>query len=220
MAKDPATLWYWNDWHSGTILLSRFLKGCYMDLLHAQFNHGPLSLEEVKAVLGGDFGQAWPTLSKKFSEANGRYFNERMEDEKKKRKKHSEHQSNNAKKRWDKCDGISDGNATAYPKLMPLENRNENEDETKKYSIEECLQISLKDERWVKANKTNQQELEMFNRQLEGCGEYSKNPLDYKTHFYFLKRKRPDVVKPEAAILSKDEWEKLCKDYDKQNKAA
>ena len=40
MAKDPAMLWYWADWHSGTATMSRFLKGCYMDLLHAQFNSG------------------------------------------------------------------------------------------------------------------------------------------------------------------------------------
>lgn len=87
MSKDPAVLWYWNDWNSGTSTLSRFLKGCYMDLLHAQFNSGPLSLEEVKIVLGADFGAAWPTLLKKFSKnPEGLFFNERAEAEKIKRK--------------------------------------------------------------------------------------------------------------------------------------
>lgn len=123
MAKDPAMLWYWGDWHSGTSLMSRFLKGCYMDLLHAQFNHGPLSLENVKQILGMDFGNAWPSLQKKFSvNPDGLFLNERMEYEKEKRKKHSEHQRNNALMRWHK-NGISDGNAMD----MPLENENENE---------------------------------------------------------------------------------------------
>jgi len=40
--KDPAVLWYWNDWGGGTRTMSRQLKGCYMDLLEAQFNSGPL----------------------------------------------------------------------------------------------------------------------------------------------------------------------------------
>ena len=86
MAKDPAMLWYWSDWHSGTTTFSRFLKGCYMDVLHAQFNSGRLTMEEIKTVLGSDFGQAWPTLQKKFTvDATGKYFNERLEIEKEKR---------------------------------------------------------------------------------------------------------------------------------------
>jgi hypothetical protein len=86
MAKDPAMLWYWGDWNSGTVLMTRFLKGCYMDLLHAQFNSGRLSLEEIRMVLGSDFGQAWPTLQKKFAvDKAGKYFNERLELEKNKR---------------------------------------------------------------------------------------------------------------------------------------
>lgn len=86
MAKDPAMLWYWSDWHSGTTTFSRFMKGCYMDVLHAQFNSGRLTLEEIKTVLGSDFGQAWPTLQKKFVvDDTGKYFNERLELEKNKR---------------------------------------------------------------------------------------------------------------------------------------
>lgn len=86
MAKDPAMLWYWGDWYSGTVLMSRFLKGCYMDLLHAQFNSGRLTLEEIRMVLGSDFGQTWPTLQKKFAvDEAGKYFNVRLELEKNKR---------------------------------------------------------------------------------------------------------------------------------------
>jgi len=95
MAKDPAMLWYWNDWNSGTVLLSRFLKGCYMDLLHAQFNHGRLSLEEIKSVLGSDFGTAWPSLSKKFAvDETGKYFNVRCEQEKNRRAEYVKSRSN------------------------------------------------------------------------------------------------------------------------------
>jgi len=57
-----------------------------MDLLHAQFNNGRLSLEEIKICLGSDFGTSWPTLQKKFKQdENGLFFNERLEVEKQKR---------------------------------------------------------------------------------------------------------------------------------------
>lgn len=96
MAKDPAMLWYWSDWHSGTITLSRFLKGCYMDVLHAQFNSGRLTLEEIKTVLGSDFGQAWPAIQKKFAvDDTGKYFNERLELEKAKRANFTESRRKN-----------------------------------------------------------------------------------------------------------------------------
>lgn len=86
MGKDPAMLWYWGDWFSGTSLMSRHLKGCYMDLLHAQFNNGRLCLDEIKTVLGADFGAAWPTLQKKFvKDDSGLFFNKRCEEEKLKR---------------------------------------------------------------------------------------------------------------------------------------
>lgn len=86
MAKDPATLWYWNDWIGGTMTFSRHLKGCYIDLLGAQFNSGRLSLDEIKTVLGSDFGSTWPTLQKKFEiDENGLYYNIKGEDTKNKR---------------------------------------------------------------------------------------------------------------------------------------
>jgi len=85
MGKDPAMLWYWGDWNSGTATMTRHLKGCYMDLLHAQFNNGPLTLDEIKTILGADFG-SWPALQKKFvTDANGNFFNERLKIEKEKR---------------------------------------------------------------------------------------------------------------------------------------
>lgn len=85
MAKDPATLWYWNDWHGGTVTMTRHLKGCYMDLLYAQFNNGRLSLSEIKTVLGIDQA-SWTVLSKKFKQdENGNYYNEKAESERIKR---------------------------------------------------------------------------------------------------------------------------------------
>jgi hypothetical protein len=125
MAKDPAVLWYWSDWNSGTSLLSRHLKGCYMDLLHAQFNHGHLSLEEVKTVLGSDFGSSWSALQKKFSvDPAGNFFNERLDQEKNKRKNWVESRRNNLSKKPHKEDHM-DEHMTHH---MENRNRNRNKD--------------------------------------------------------------------------------------------
>ncbi len=90
MAKDPALLWYWGDWFSGTATFTRHQKGCYMDLLHAQFNNGHLSLEEIRTVLGNDFAAWQGSLSKKFAvDETGKYFNERLDLEKSKRQNYT-----------------------------------------------------------------------------------------------------------------------------------
>lgn len=94
--KDPAFLFYPGDWVGGTLLLNRAQKGAYMDILIAQFNNGPLTLEEIKTLLGADFGH-WNSLSKKFSFMDGRYTNERLEIEKNKRSAYTSSRRENAK---------------------------------------------------------------------------------------------------------------------------
>lgn len=99
MAKDPAINWYFDNWDGGTKLFTRHQKGCYMDLLSAQFHSGPLSLENIKTVLGSDFQASWPVISKKFAEKNGFFFNERLEAERQKRIAYSESRSKNRQKK-------------------------------------------------------------------------------------------------------------------------
>lgn len=128
MAKDPAFLFYPGDWQGGTATMTRFLKGCYMDVLIAQFNNGPLSIEEIRTVLGSDFGQAWPSLLKKFKQTNdGLFFNARLESEKQKRIAYSRSRSENRKKSHDK----SYDNTHVNHMSNHVENEDENEDEVK-----------------------------------------------------------------------------------------
>lgn len=123
MAKDPATLWYWNDWQGGTVTLTRHLKGCYIDLLHAQFNNGRMSLSQIKTVLGVDFGTAWPILLSKFKkDENDLYYNVRAEDEKFKRQKFVGSRSNNRSGRKKSHDKSYDSKMNNH---MENENRNE-----------------------------------------------------------------------------------------------
>lgn len=119
MAKDPAMLWYWNDWNSGTVTMTRHVKGCYIDLLHAQFNNGHLSINEIKTVLGSDFS-TWPELQKKFKQdEKGLFFNERLELEQNKRKAFAESRRENRKKTSKTYDATYDKHMMGH-----MENRN------------------------------------------------------------------------------------------------
>jgi hypothetical protein len=134
MAKDPAFLFYPGDWQGGTMIFSRFLKGCYMDILIAQFNNGHLSLEEIKTVLGSDFGQAWPTLQKKFkTDTNGLFFNEKLETEMMKRREYSISRSNNRKKK--DTNNISSTHEQSY--VNHMEDGDENDNELKEKSVKQ-----------------------------------------------------------------------------------
>jgi hypothetical protein len=128
MAKDPAFLFYPGDWLGGTTTMNRHLKGCYLDVLIAQFNIGPLSFDEIQEVLGADFEKFWPRLQKKFSiNKDGLFFNERLELEKEKRQKYLLHQSENGKKGGrPKKPNETHGLSQTKPKQKHLENRNEN----------------------------------------------------------------------------------------------
>src|SRR5690606_18835678 len=120
-----AFLFYPGDWQGGTVTMSRHLKGCYIDLLVAEFNSGPLSLEEIKTVLGTDFA-AWGSLSKKFKTTDdGRFFNEKLESEKAKRATFTQKQTERISKRWNKS-GIKSGSYHGNTVVLPVENGNEN----------------------------------------------------------------------------------------------
>lgn len=60
------------------------------------------------------------------------------------------------------------------------------------FKIEDCLLISLRDERWVSKNKVTREDLIHFNSVLEGRGQYNKKPIDYKSHYFnWVKDGRP-----------------------------
>lgn len=141
MAKDPAFLFYPGDWLGGTITFSRFLKGCYMDLLMAQFNSGHLSLEEIKTVLGSDFGQAWPALRKKFAtDQEGLFFNERLEVEKNARQKYVESRKKNR-----------DVNTYETHMSHHMENENINKDKIEKEGVQGEDHLREKIGKWAYA---------------------------------------------------------------------
>lgn len=73
--------------------------------------------------------------------------------------------------------------------------------------IVNCLDIALKDSRWIKASKATKELLEDFNKVLEERGIYKKLPIDYKTHFVNWKKKLPVPSKnKETFSREENQW--------------
>lgn len=92
MAKDPAFLFYPNDYLGGTLGMTFEEKGAYIELLMVQFNRGHMTTH----MLGQIVGQIWEKIKDKFvQDENGLWYNERLEQEQNKRKAYSDSRRNN-----------------------------------------------------------------------------------------------------------------------------
>lgn len=112
----------------GTMILSRHQKGCYIDLLIAQFNNGPLSLETIKTLLGQDQA-SWTVLSSKFKQdSEGNFSNERLATEIEKRKNFVNKQSQNGSKGGRPPTNKPKNNPRVSFGLSNIENENRNKD--------------------------------------------------------------------------------------------
>lgn len=121
MSKDPAFLFYPNDYLGGTMGMTFEQKGAYIDLLIFQFNNSHFTEADAKQVLSICFSSVWQVLQNKFKtegENQQFFFNERLREEIEKRKSFVESRRNNAlhEKKTRK----------AYAKHMGNENENRN----------------------------------------------------------------------------------------------
>jgi len=118
MAKDPAFLFYPNDWLGGTLGMSFEEKGAYIELLMLQFNRGHMDGHMCGQVVG----QIWDKIKTKFvQDPNGLWYNERLEEEQNKRKSFTMSRKNNllGVNQYTKKDGHKNGHMTFH-----MENEN------------------------------------------------------------------------------------------------
>jgi len=97
MSKDPAFLFYPNDYLGGTMGFNLEQHGAYLLLLIYQFNNGSFSVETACQIVGT---QVFESIRHKFTENNGCICNARLMQEIEKRKSFTESRRNNAKKGW------------------------------------------------------------------------------------------------------------------------
>lgn len=171
--KDPAFLFYPNDWMGGTMYMTFEQKGCYMELLILQFNIGAFTEAQAKQVLSICFDVAWPMLKLKFKNEGDLFYNERLKFEIEKRKKFTESRRNNAlqPKKEVKKDITC---AEHMHKHMENENRNRNinkkeskkeivipsYEEFEKYALSKKINLDkqhlrLKFDSWIEADWTD-----------------------------------------------------------------
>jgi uncharacterized protein YdaU (DUF1376 family) len=134
MAKDPAFLFYPNDWIGGTMGMTFEEKGAYMELLMMQFNRGHMTTHMVGQVVG----QIWDKVKDKFTQdEQGMWFNRRLEEEKEKRQKFTQSRRNNisGENQHTKKNKLVDTNQRSYDHHMTshMEDVNVNENEIDYY---------------------------------------------------------------------------------------
>lgn len=101
MAKDPAVLFYVQDFLIGSSLMTPAQKGHYITLLcyQQQSDTGSIDQDQIKSLMHEDFATEWAVIKKKFQKDSNGFFNARMRSEIDRRKKYSEsRRSNRAKK--------------------------------------------------------------------------------------------------------------------------
>lgn len=121
MAKDPAIMFYAQDFLVGTVFMTNEQVGIYIRLLCYQHQHGGIiDKESFNSLCGCN------TLVKgKFIETDDGFFNKRLADEMMKRSVKSSNMSDVAKKRWNGHTKAmlkhNKSNAKAYANVMLCE---------------------------------------------------------------------------------------------------
>ena len=135
MAKDPAFLFYPNDYIGGTMGMTFEEKGAYIELLMLQFNRGHMDSHMIAHCVG----QLWLRIKSKFiQDENGLWYNERLDIEKTKRKAFSESRRNNIK-------GKNQHTKAHMTSHMENEDENVNEDLNKNKNKTEILDAKFED---------------------------------------------------------------------------
>jgi hypothetical protein len=144
MAKDPAFLFYANDFDSKTKFFSHEQVGMYLRLLISQFQSGRLTQEQVLFICKRHDKDV---LSKFDKDENGLYFNGRLEMEALKRKNYSESRRQN---RLKKDNNIASYDTSYVPHMedtLLIDNNKENS-VLKNSNLNRQPVIPNKDEVW------------------------------------------------------------------------
>ena len=141
MAKNPSFSFYTSDFLTETTFLSFEDKGKLITLFCLQHQLGHLSKEQIQKVCGDLSAEVMNFFQ---LDAEGKYFCEKIDIAKEKRKNFINKQKNNISKRWNKFgntkpipNGYQTDTINGKGLEIPLENENEIENEIEKDNEEE-----------------------------------------------------------------------------------
>lgn len=126
--KDPAFLFYTNDFDSGTKFLTNEQLGVYIRLLMAQHQHGRLSEKQIlfiASVMDPDI------MNKFIKDESGLFYNKRLEQEITKRKSFADSRRKNVNKRYQTTSELTSVSTSVEHMNVHMEDINRNENENK-----------------------------------------------------------------------------------------
>lgn len=177
MAKDPAFLFYPNDWLGGTIGMTFEEKGAYMELLMMQFNRGHMTSHMCGQVVG----QIWDNIKDKFvQDEKGLWYNRRLEEEQENRKNFTNSRKNNLSginqyTKKDSKSGHKNGHMTSH-----MENVNEDVNEDIN-TIDNNIKRAF-DEIYISGIRRSWSHVD-FDFELKSfCEKVKGSPSKYKQH--------------------------------------
>jgi len=166
MAKDPAILFYFQDFLVGTAFMTDEEVGKYMRILCYQADKKFLTMEQLTKICKGDVPEI--IMEKLCSDGNGKYYQKRMLEEQDKRKSYSESRRQN---RMNK----KDMNIISISYVSHMENENENENINKKENKNMDKKESLREQKLRLLN----QRREVFKQRVRDfAGEYPPEMLE------------------------------------------
>jgi len=201
MGKDPAFLFYPNDWAGGTMGMTFEEKGAYMELLIMQFNHEQFTEAQAKLVLSICSASAWEKTKHKFESDGVYYWNRRLREEITKRKKFSESRRMNASSK-------KKPEASAEHMHEHMENENEDIDIKKKGEYEGKKTKWLSNQVWMESfcmqNSLTLEEaksrVEKFLGDLFLKNDINKSVGQMQSHFVSWMNKNPQLWEKRKGI--------------------
>lgn len=152
MAKDPAFLFYSQDFQTGTQFFTDAQVGMYLRLMIAQHQHGHLSEKHMLHICKAHDEDV---LSKFTKDEHGLYYNERLDSEINKRKTYTESRRNNAQQPKKQKVKRKKAYGKAYASHMENEIDNENINKIDKEIIVLFNESFIKEwKRWIEYKKT------------------------------------------------------------------
>ena len=198
MAKDPAFLFYSDNFQSGTQLLTDEQCGKYIRLLCAQHLHGHLSERQV-LIICKSYDE--DIMSKFKKDEDGKYYNERLEFEINRRKKYSESRATNRKSNVKDKKHMNNISKT-YDKHMETETEIENIIINNKEKVSKFKKPSLDEVRQYCAERNKGVDAERFFNYYESNGwQIGKNKMkNWKAAVHTWEKNNVQPVKSKLVL--------------------
>jgi len=139
LAKDPAVLFYYQDFLVGTSFFTNEQIGAYIRILCHLYDKDTLPEQTMFILCGSE--EIWSSIKDKFvKDTNGQFYNRRARDEKQKRVKFTESRSDNRKTKHKENHLQTDMLNISLSSVKDMEDENEDEDSNENINHEKGVE--------------------------------------------------------------------------------